>query len=85
MDTGTNAGTSAGAGMGGILMGLLIGAFVGGVVALLFAPQTGSQTREMIRNRAGQIGDAFRGISQDIRRTAEKPGEQMRHSAEEIS
>ena len=63
MDNGSTAAGATGAGMGGLLMGLLIGAVVGGVVALLFAPQTGNETRRMIKNRAGDIGNAFRGAT----------------------
>jgi gas vesicle protein len=78
MESRTNAGTTAGAGIGGLLMGILIGAVVGGVAALLLAPQSGVQTREMIRTRAGQIGDAFRGVSQDVREVSSRASGQVR-------
>lgn len=84
MDNGSSAAGATGAGMGGLLMGLLIGAVVGGVVALLFAPQSGSETRQMIKTRAGDIGNAFRGAARDMKATAERAGEQMKQGAEEI-
>ncbi len=78
------AGPAAGAGMGGLFVGILIGAALGGILALLFAPQKGNETREMIRNRYGQMRDVVRGAAQDTAETAEKTAEQMRQSASEM-
>lgn len=36
----------------GIGIGLVAGAVIGGVVALLFAPQSGKETRQMIKDKA---------------------------------
>jgi gas vesicle protein len=80
----SNTGGIAGAGMGGFMMGMLWGVLIGGVVALLFAPQTGNQTREMIKNRASQIGNAFRGTAKDVEETSEKTMEQMRQASREM-
>ena len=77
-------GTAAGAGTGGFMMGMLWGMVVGGVVALLFAPQTGTETRQMIRERLGQMKEVFRAGSSDVKQTAEKTAEQMRQSAHEM-
>lgn len=38
-------------------IGFLVGALVGGVFALLYAPKKGSETREIIRNKAVEVRD----------------------------
>ncbi len=84
MDNGSGAAGAAGAGIGGMFMGVLIGAVIGGIVALLFAPQPGTQTREMVRNRFGQFREVFRGTASDVGQTAEKTAEQMKQGASEM-
>jgi len=44
--------TSAGFGIG-----LLIGAVIGGVIALLYAPQSGKKTRQLIKDKAIEVAD----------------------------
>ncbi len=80
---GTVAG-AAGAGVGGIFIGILIGAVLGGIVALLFAPQTGTETREMVRNRYGQMRDVFRGAAQDTAEMGEKTSRQVKQATQEM-
>lgn len=84
MDNGSNAAGAAGAGMGGLFTGILIGAVIGGVVALMFAPQTGDRTRDMVKNRIGQMGDIFRSSARDMGETAEKTAEQMRQGVSDM-
>jgi len=36
----------------GFGIGLLSGVVIGGIIALLFAPQSGKETRQMIKNKA---------------------------------
>jgi gas vesicle protein len=81
MDDRSNVAGAAGAGIGGIFIGMAIGAVIGGVVALLFAPQTGSETREMIRNRYCQMRDVVRGAAKDTSETGEKTAGQMKQSS----
>ena len=45
----------------GFGIGLLTGAVIGGVLALLFAPQSGKETRQMIKNKATGMMDAIKG------------------------
>ena len=45
----------------GFGIGLLTGAVIGGVIALLFAPQSGKETRQMIKNKATGMMDAIKG------------------------
>jgi gas vesicle protein len=44
----------------GIGIGLLAGAVIGGVVALLFAPQSGKETRQMIKDKAVDVVDTVK-------------------------
>jgi len=39
----------------GFGIGLLTGAVIGGVIALLFAPQSGKETRQLIKNKAADL------------------------------
>ena len=47
--------------------GLLIGALVGAGVALLFAPQSGEETRHLIRRKARRIADEASDRYEDVR------------------
>ena len=41
-------------------VGLLAGAVIGGVIALLYAPKTGKETRQLIKDKATEVVDAVR-------------------------
>jgi gas vesicle protein len=43
--------------MSGMLIGIGVGAIVGGAVAMLFAPKTGTELRQMIGERVPQMVD----------------------------
>ena len=59
--------------------GLLIGALLGAGVALLFAPQSGADTRRMIRKRAKKLAagaeDRFDDVKDRIRQARRKAEE----------
>jgi gas vesicle protein len=44
----------------GFGIGLLTGAFIGGVVALLFAPESGKETRQLIKGKATEVVETLR-------------------------
>jgi gas vesicle protein len=44
----------------GFGIGLLAGAVIGGVIALLYAPKTGKETRQLIKGNATEVVDAFK-------------------------
>jgi len=44
----------------GFGIGLLTGAFIGGVVALLFAPQSGKESRQLIADKATEMVEIVR-------------------------
>ena len=44
----------------GFGIGLLAGAVIGGVIALLFAPKTGKETRQLIKDKATEVVDTIK-------------------------
>ena len=60
--------------------GLLIGALVGGGVALLFAPQSGSDTRRLIRRRARRLAadaqDRYDDVKSRLRQARRRRGQE---------
>ena len=50
----------------GFGIGLLSGALIGGVIALLYAPQTGKETRQMIKDKATEVVDAVKEKSSGV-------------------
>ena len=44
----------------GFGIGLLTGAVIGGVIALLYAPKTGKETRQLIKDKATAVVDVIK-------------------------
>ena len=44
----------------GFGIGLLTGAIIGGVIALLYAPKTGKETRQLIKDKATKVVDTLK-------------------------
>ena len=44
----------------GFGIGLLTGALIGGVIALLYAPKTGKETRQLIKDKTAEVVDAVK-------------------------
>jgi gas vesicle protein len=44
----------------GFVIGLLAGAIIGGAVALLYAPKSGKETRQLIKDKATEVVDAVK-------------------------
>ena len=58
--------------MSGFGIGFLVGAVIGGTLALLYAPRSGSETRQIIRERAEDVKERAQDI---IEKAREKTGE----------
>jgi gas vesicle protein len=52
------------------LSSFLLGLGVGVAVGMLFAPKSGQETRELIKNKAGESGDYLKQRSADLKETA---------------
>ena len=53
--------------MKGFLIGMLVGAVVGSAAALLLAPKSGKETREMIRNKASETQEMLRSRVNEVK------------------
>jgi gas vesicle protein len=69
-------------GFGAFLAGFFIGGLVGAVVALLFAPQSGEETRTMIREKSIELKDKAVETAEEARLRAERSLEEARARAE---
>ena len=49
----------------GFGIGLLTGAVIGGVIALLYAPQSGKETRALLKNKAMETRDNIQDFATD--------------------
>lgn len=65
--------------------GFLVGALVGAAVALLFAPQSGEETRTLIRDRGIELGERADALSAEARKRAEELQAQARERADMLS
>ena len=68
---------------GELLTGVLVGIGVGAAAALLFAPQSGQETREVIRERGLEIKSRAADVGEESRKRAEDLGDQARNRVEQ--
>jgi gas vesicle protein len=72
-------------GGGEFIAGFLVGALVGAAAAMLFAPQSGEETRVVIRDKGIELKDRAEELSTEARRRAEEAQSQAKTRAQEIS
>ena len=65
------------------LMGVLWGTLIGGTLALLYAPMKGSDTRQLIKNKAEDAVRMVQMKADDIREIAGEVAEDVRETAAE--
>jgi gas vesicle protein len=70
-------------GMGMFFFGLLAGAAVGGAVALLLAPRSGKETREMIRGKAMETQQMIQSRANEVKERVGNIAGAMRSKAEQ--
>jgi gas vesicle protein len=70
---------------GAFLIGFIVGGLTGAAVSLLFAPQTGEQTRELIHDKAIELRDRASETVEEARLRAEEALEEAKHKTEEWS
>lgn len=68
---------------GAFLIGFIVGGLTGAAVSLLFAPQTGEQTRELIHDKAIELRDRASETVEEARLHAEEALEEAKHKTEE--
>lgn len=64
----------------GLIIGLLAGAVLGAAVGMLYAPNSGAETREMLRERATEARDRAGEMVDKVKERAQA----MRHSKEPV-
>jgi gas vesicle protein len=68
--------------IGSFVAGVIVGGLVGAAVALLLAPQSGEETRTMIRDKSIEIKDRAMEVGQDALSRAEAAVEEARLRAD---
>jgi gas vesicle protein len=72
-----------GSGVGMLFLGILAGAVVGGVTALLLAPKSGQETRQMIKDKSMEWRDMAQDRYADMRERMNRAGECLRTTSEQ--
>jgi len=70
---------------GSFLVGFIVGGLSGAIVALLMAPQTGEETRALIRDKSIELRDRAQQTAEDAIARAEKAAADARTRAEELA
>lgn len=70
---------------GAFLVGFVVGGLTGAVVALLFAPQTGEETRALIKDKSIELRDKAQITAEEAYARAEQAAHEARVRAEELA
>jgi gas vesicle protein len=69
---------------GAFLVGFIVGGLTGAVVALLFAPQSGEETRALIKDKSIELRDKASQTAEDAIARAEAAAQDARARADEL-
>jgi gas vesicle protein len=70
---------------GAFLVGFIVGGLTGAVVSLLFAPQSGEETRALIRDKSIELRDMASQTAEEALARAEAAAAEARAQAEELT
>lgn len=70
---------------GSFLVGFIVGGLTGAVVSLLFAPQSGEETRALIRDKSIEIRDRAADTAEEALARAEAAAAEARQRADELT
>ena len=70
---------------GAFLVGFIVGGLTGAVVALLFAPQSGEETRALIKDKSIELRDKAQMTAEETYARAEAAAKEARARAEELA
>jgi gas vesicle protein len=70
---------------GAFLVGFVVGGLTGAVVALLFAPQSGDETRALIKDKSIELRDKAQVTGEEALARAEALAAEARQRAEELT
>lgn len=57
---------------GNFITGLILGAVIGLAAGMLYAPQPGSETRELLKEKAEKVKEKAKEVAQKVRHTTEE-------------
>ena len=69
----------------GFGLGLLAGAVIGGAIALLYAPQSGKETRAMLKSKAMETCERTLGVAEQVQDFAADTADTVKEAASEAS
>ncbi len=70
---------------GAFLVGFIVGGLAGAVAALLLAPQSGEETRAVIKERSIELRDRATAEAEDAWKRAEETAKEARSRADELA
>jgi len=70
---------------GAFLVGFIVGGLSGAVVALLFAPQSGEETRALIKDKSIELRDRAQQTAEEALARAEAAAQEARARADELA
>ncbi len=70
--------------MSKVMLGFVVGAAVGAVAGILFAPDSGSHTRQKIADKAGEIKDSVSNSVGSLVGSAKDAFSDLKHEAENL-
>ncbi len=70
---------------GAFLIGFIVGGLTGAAISLLMAPQTGEETREILRDRAIELRDKAQETAQTARGQVESTAGEVRSRASDLA
>jgi gas vesicle protein len=70
---------------GAFLVGFIVGGLSGAVVALLFAPQSGEETRMLIKDKSIELRDRAQQSAEEALARAEATAQEARARADELA
>ena len=70
---------------GAFLVGFIVGGLSGAVVALLFAPQSGEETRALIKDKSIELRDRAQQSAEEALARAEATAQEARARADELA
>ncbi|MBV8726417.1 MAG: YtxH domain-containing protein [Candidatus Eremiobacteraeota bacterium] len=71
-------------GGGGFVAGFVVGALVGGALAMLLAPQTGEETRDLVWGKAREAGNFAMDATGDLRDRVSSVAENVQSGAADL-